>query len=81
MEARRKASGRTLDGGAFTVSDHAGQVVVMNIRGSLTSTQGFVDMFGACYPNIIDRDGRVAARGLGQPRASSFRGLNEPLLR
>ncbi|MHB1066686.1 MAG: hypothetical protein ACYC2Z_04550 [Candidatus Nanopelagicales bacterium] len=63
------------------MSDHAGQVVVMNIRGSLASTPGFVDMFGACCPNIVDRDGRAAARGLGLLDASSLRGLNEPLLR
>lgn len=133
-------SGPTLDGGTFTLSDYAGQVVVMNVwaswcspcraeaptldrvardlaadgvqflglnvRDSLTSAQGFIDTFGVSYPNIIDRDGRlqllfrdslppqaipstividqqgrVAARGLGQLSESSLRGLNEPLLR
>lgn len=132
-------AGRTLDGDAFALADHRGDVVVMNVwaswcapcraeapdlqavadeladegvqfvglntRDSAAPAEAFVDRFGITYPNVvdtdgslqllfhetlppaaipstlvIDRDGRVAARAIGEVDRSRLLGLVEPVL-
>ena len=142
-EADRKAAptlaGATLDGGQFDLSDHLGEVVVMNVwaswcapcraeagelaavseeltdrgvqfvglntRDSDAAARAFVERFGIAYPNVIDTDaskqllfkdnlppaaipstlvidrqGRVAARAIGEVDRSRLLGLVEPIL-
>ena len=142
-EADRKAAptlaGATLDGGQFDLSDHLGEVVVMNVwaswcapcraeatelatvseeladqgvqfvglntRDSDAAARAFVERFGIAYPNVIDtdaskqllfkdnlppaaipstlvidREGRVAARAIGEVDRSRLLGLVEPIL-
>lgn len=138
---RRQApavAGETLDGDAFVLADHRGEVVVMNVwaswcapcrseapalaevaegtrgkgvqfvglvtRDSDAASRAFVDRFELDYPHVIDSDGalqlqfrenlppqaipstliidkqgRVAARVLGEVSAPTLRGLIEPL--
>jgi len=132
-------TGATLDGGTFTLSDHLGEVVVLNVwaswcapcraeaddlqavwsqvqgggvqfvglntRDSQAAASAFVDRFGVTYPIVLDTDGskqllfheslppaaipstlvidaegRVAARAIGEVDRSALLGLIEPLL-
>lgn len=131
--------GTTLDGDTFRLSDHRGQVVVLNVwaswcapcraeaddlkavseqfadsgvqfvglntKDSDAAANAFVERFGMTYPNVvdadgtkqllfgenlppaaipstlvIDREGRVAARAIGEVDRSRLLGLIEPIL-
>lgn len=132
-------TGSTLDGEPFALSDHLGEVVVLNVwaswcapcraeaqdlqavstevgpegvqfvglntRDSQAAAQAFVDRFGVTYPNVvdtdgsrqllfhdtlppaaipstivIDRQGRVAGRAIGEVDRSRLLGMIEPIL-
>ena len=132
-------TGTTLTGQPFVLSDHLGEVVVLNVwaswcapcraeaqdlqqvydevrdagvqfvglntRDSQAAADAFVDRFGLTYPNVvdtdgtrqllfhdtlppgaipstlvIDRQGRVAARAIGEVDRSRLLGLIEPIL-
>jgi thiol-disulfide isomerase/thioredoxin len=132
-------SGATLSGGTFTLSEAAGDVVVLNVwaswcapcraeapdlqkvaaeladrgvtfvglntRDSKAAAQAFVDRFGLSYDSVVDADGslqllfretlppaaipstvvidpqgRVAARAIGEVDRSRLLGLVEPVL-
>lgn len=142
-QSERKAApdltGTTLDGTQFAVSDHLGEVVVLNVwaswcapcraeaedmqavasefegkgvqfvglntRDSQAAADAFVDRFGLTYPSVvdtdgtkqllfhetlppaaipstivIDRQGRVAGRAIGEVDRSRLLGMIEPIL-
>ena len=142
-ESERKAApdltGTTLDGEPFALSDHLGEVVVLNVwaswcapcraeaddlqkvsselegkgvkfvglntRDSQAAADAFVDRFGLTYPSVvdtdgsrqllfhetlppaaipstivIDRQGRVAGRAIGEVDRSRLLGMIEPIL-
>ncbi len=142
-ESERKPApeltGTTLDGEPFALSDHLGEVVVLNVwaswcapcraeaddiqgvwdevqpkgvqfvglntRDSQASADAFVDRFGVTYPSVvdtdgsrqllfhetlppaaipstivIDRQGRVAGRAIGEVDRSRLLGMIEPIL-
>lgn len=142
-QSERKAApdltGTTLDGTPFAVSDHLGEVVVLNVwaswcapcraeaedmqavasefegkgvqfvglntRDSQAAADAFVDRFGLTYPSVvdtdgtkqllfhetlppaaipstivIDRQGRVAGRAIGEVDRSRLLGMIEPIL-
>ncbi len=138
-EAAPDLSGTTLDGRPFALSDHLGEVVVLNVwaswcapcraeaadieavsaeledqevqfvglntRDSEASARAFVDRFGVTYPSVvdtdgsrqllfhetlppaaipstivIDRQGRVAGRAIGEVDRSRLLGMIEPIL-
>lgn len=132
-------TGTTLDGEPFALSDHLGEVVVLNVwaswcapcraeaadlqavswqledggvqfvglntRDSQAAADAFVDRFGVTYPSVvdtdgsrqllfhdtlppaaipstlvIDRQGRVAGRAIGEVDRSRLLGMIEPIL-
>ncbi len=142
-ESERKPApdltGTTLDGEPFALSDHLGEVVVLNVwaswcapcraeaddiqgvwdevqakgvqfvglntRDSQAAADAFVDRFGVTYPSVvdtdgsrqllfhetlppaaipstivIDRQGRVAGRAIGEVDRSRLLGMIEPIL-
>jgi peroxiredoxin len=142
-QSERKAApdltGTTLDGQAFALADHLGEVVVLNVwaswcapcraeaddmqevwtdvadsgvqfvglntRDSQAAADAFVERFGLTYPSVvdtdgarqllfhetlppaaipstivIDRQGRVAGRAIGEVDRSRLLGMIEPIL-